>query len=93
MSGFLVRNDIRYLKKLELTSNKAVKQVVIAGMGYSIMPLIGIKNELFNKYLKLYLQRDCQLIHVEPYLEERQKSIRHYRQRIWSISRLISNIL
>ncbi len=33
-------------KKMELTSNEAVKQAVIAGMGFSIMPLIGIKNEL-----------------------------------------------
>jgi DNA-binding transcriptional LysR family regulator len=31
-----------------LTSNEAVKQAVIAGLGYSIMPLIGIKNELSN---------------------------------------------
>lgn len=33
-------------KSLELTSNEAVKQAVIAGLGYSIIPLIGIKNEL-----------------------------------------------
>ncbi len=31
---------------MELTSNEAVKQAVLAGLGYSIMPLIGIKNEL-----------------------------------------------
>ena len=30
----------------KLTSNEAVKQAVIAGLGLSIMPLIGIKNEL-----------------------------------------------
>ena len=34
--------------KLELTSNEAVKQAVIAGLGYSILPLIGLKNELHN---------------------------------------------
>ncbi len=33
-------------KKLELTSNEAVKQAVIAGLGCSIMPIIGIRNEL-----------------------------------------------
>ena len=38
-------------KKMELTSNEAVKQAVIAGLGYSIMPLIGIKNELKNEEL------------------------------------------
>jgi DNA-binding transcriptional LysR family regulator len=35
-------------KQMELTSNEAVKQAVIAGLGYSIMPLIGLKNELLN---------------------------------------------
>lgn len=38
-------------KRMELTSNEAVKQAVIAGLGYSIMPLIGIQNELVNKQL------------------------------------------
>jgi len=31
-------------KKIELTSNEALKQAVIAGIGYSIMPMIGIRN-------------------------------------------------
>lgn len=31
---------------MELTSNEAVKQAVLAGLGYSIMPLIGVKREL-----------------------------------------------
>lgn len=39
--------------KLVLSSNEAVKQAVIAGLGYSIMPLIGIKNELQNGQLKI----------------------------------------
>jgi DNA-binding transcriptional LysR family regulator len=30
-----------------------VKQAIIAGIGYSIMPLIGIKNELKNKQLHI----------------------------------------
>lgn len=40
-------------KRIELTSNEAVKQAVVAGLGYSIMPLIGIKNELSNKQLHI----------------------------------------
>lgn len=36
-------------KKIELTSNEAVKQAVIAGIGLSLMPLMGVKNELLNK--------------------------------------------
>ncbi|PHK36248.1 LysR family transcriptional regulator [Nostoc linckia z16] len=48
MTEYLVRHNIPYIKKLELTSNEAVKQALISGMGYSVMPLIGIKNELSN---------------------------------------------
>ena len=40
-------------KKLELTSNEAVKQAVIAGLGYSIMPLIGNHNELEKEQLHI----------------------------------------
>lgn len=31
---------------MELTSNEALKQAVISGLGFSIMPLIGIKNAI-----------------------------------------------
>lgn len=41
-------------RKMELTSNEAVKQAVVAGLGYSIMPLIGIKNELELDDLKIF---------------------------------------
>ena len=41
------------LKKMELTSNEAVKQSLLAGLGYSIIPLIGIKNELQNNELQI----------------------------------------
>lgn len=53
MESFFERNDISVLKKMELTSNEAVKQALLAGLGYSIMPLIGIKNELRNKELEI----------------------------------------
>lgn len=53
MEGFIRRNKLPSPKKIELTSNEAVKQAVIAGLGFSIMPLIGIKNELLNKDLQI----------------------------------------
>ncbi|GIZ08524.1 LysR family transcriptional regulator [Flavobacterium sp. UMI-01] len=53
MEKFIARHDISVLKKMELTSNEAVKQALIAGLGYSIMPLIGIKNELYRKELQI----------------------------------------
>jgi DNA-binding transcriptional LysR family regulator len=53
MENFIERYEISVLKKMELTSNEAVKQAVLAGLGYSIMPLIGIRNELHNKELQI----------------------------------------
>ncbi|MCG9879972.1 MAG: LysR family transcriptional regulator [Bacteroidia bacterium] len=53
MERYLTNKGISVLKKMELTSNEAVKQALIAGLGYSIMPLIGIKNELKNKELQI----------------------------------------
>lgn len=51
MDNYLSSNKQR--KRLELTSNEAVKQAVIAGLGYSILPLIGITNELKNGELHI----------------------------------------
>jgi len=53
MEKFIQQHHIQALKKMELTSNEAVKQAVLAGLGYSIMPLIGIKNELLNHDLHI----------------------------------------
>lgn len=53
MESFFESNNISIFKKMELTSNEAVKQALLAGLGYSIMPLIGIKNELQNNELKI----------------------------------------
>jgi DNA-binding transcriptional LysR family regulator len=53
MEKFIAKNKIKIKKKLELTSNEAVKHAIISGLGYSIMPLIGIRNEIQNGLLKI----------------------------------------
>jgi DNA-binding transcriptional LysR family regulator len=53
MEHFIEKNKIKTLKKLELTTNEAVKQAILAKLGYSIMPLIGIKSELQNNELQI----------------------------------------
>ena len=53
MERFLEQQNIKITKKMELTSNEAVKQAIIAGLGCSIMPVIGIKNELQNGDLQI----------------------------------------
>ncbi len=57
MENYLHRNGLLSAKKLQLTSNEAVKQAVIAGIGYSIMPIIGLKNELERGDLKIILMK------------------------------------
>ena len=58
MENYIKKNNIPVTKKMELTSNEAVKQALLAGLGYSIMPLIGIKNELFNNELQIISVKD-----------------------------------
>jgi DNA-binding transcriptional LysR family regulator len=53
MERFIAQENIMVQKKMELTSNEAVKQAVLAGLGYSIMPIIGIKNELKDGLLNI----------------------------------------
>jgi DNA-binding transcriptional LysR family regulator len=53
MERHIDQEGISIDKKLELTSNEAVKQAVIAKMGLSIMPIIGIRQELKSQQLKI----------------------------------------
>lgn len=53
LETFFNKNHISTKMKMQLTSNEAVKQAVLAGLGYSIMPLIGCKNELSSQQLQI----------------------------------------
>lgn len=53
MEEFLNIHEIKAKRKFELTTHEAVKQAVISGLGYSIMPLIGIRNEIRLNQLKI----------------------------------------
>jgi len=53
MENFIRDKAITARKTLTLTSNEAVKQAVLAGMGYSIMPRIGIRKELLSNELSI----------------------------------------
>lgn len=53
MEQFLKNNLIVPNNSIELVSNEAVKQAVMAGLGYSVMPLIGMKDELFAGQLQI----------------------------------------
>jgi DNA-binding transcriptional LysR family regulator len=53
MESYIEKHRITVTKKMELTSNEAVKQSLLAGLGYSIMPVIGIRNELNHDELQI----------------------------------------
>lgn len=53
MEKFISDNKFVTKKKIELTSNEAVKQAVLAGIGISIMPIIGINSEIASGKLKI----------------------------------------
>lgn len=62
MENFMERKGLENPKRLELTSNEALKQALIAGLGYSIMPLIGLKDELRNGDLEIIPFRGLPII-------------------------------
>lgn len=53
MKNFISRNNLPVNKKIQLTTNEAVKQAVLAGIGFSIMPVIGLKHELLNDEVQI----------------------------------------
>lgn len=53
MENFIEKKHLSVVKRMELTGNEAVKQAILAGLGFSIMPLIGLRNELETKKLEI----------------------------------------
>ena len=53
MENFIESRKVSTYKTMELTSNEALKQAVISGLRFSIMPLIGIKNALANNDIQI----------------------------------------
>lgn len=62
MENFIQKNQLPIIKKMRFTSNEALKQAAIAGLGFSVMPLIGIKNALRNNDLKIIPFRGLPII-------------------------------
>lgn len=73
MDSYLSHQTSR--KRIELTSNEAVKQAVVAGLGYSILPLIGIKNELSVKELHIIPQPDLPLVSYWRLIWQQEKKL------------------
>lgn len=62
MENYFQKQGIQGNMKLQLTSNEAIKQAVISGLGLSIMPLIGLKNELENGSIKIIPAKNLPIV-------------------------------
>jgi DNA-binding transcriptional LysR family regulator len=95
MTQFLETNDITVFRKIQLTSNEAVKQAVIAGLGVSILPMIGIRQELASGRLKIIPMKGLPLKTTWRLLWHRDKKhtpvaaafLEHVREHKWEIVR------
>ena len=93
MERYFDKKSNRDLERIELTSNEAVKQAVLAGIGISILPLIGIKNELLNGSLQIINRKNLPIVtnwriiwlknkKLSPVAEAYLKFIRAYKDEI-----------
>ena len=62
MEQYFKNKGSRERGRIELTSNEAVKQAVIAGIGSSILPLIGLRNQLIDGSLYISKRKDLPII-------------------------------
>lgn len=93
MEQYLKEHGVKPGKTMELVSNEAVKQAVNAGLGFSIMPLIGLSNELANGSLNIYPIKGLPIVtnwhliynkekRLAPAAQQLLKSISDHRDRV-----------
>lgn len=58
MQDYLEKHKIKVNKSMELVSNEAVKQAVNAGLGFSIVPLIGLRRALTSDNIRIFPLKD-----------------------------------
>lgn len=62
METFINKNRVQVSRTMHLVSNEAVKQAVRAGLGLSIMPLIGIGSELTLEKMKVISMKGLPIV-------------------------------
>jgi DNA-binding transcriptional LysR family regulator len=62
MEKYFLERNVIVRKNIELKSNEAVKQAVLSGLGFSILPIIGLKNELSLEELQVIPMKGFPLI-------------------------------
>lgn len=54
MLDFLEKNKITVRKSMQLVSNEAIKQAINAGLGFSVVPLIGLRTALTSENMRIF---------------------------------------
>jgi DNA-binding transcriptional LysR family regulator len=75
MEQYLEKHGVTGYKKMVLVSNEAVKQAVLAGLGYSIMPLIGLRNEIKLNNIQVVKAPGLPLVSTWNLVSDKQKRL------------------
>lgn len=62
MQDFLDSNSVKVDKAMRLVSNEAIKQAINAGIGFSIIPIIGSRSALQNENLQVFPMKGLPII-------------------------------
>lgn len=62
MEAYLKDHNIQVRNSMELVSNEAIKQSIYADVGFSLMPVIGLRGALRSKELKVHKLKDTPMI-------------------------------
>ena len=84
MEGFISQHNIPMQQTLALTSNEAVKQAVNAGLGFSIMPLIGLRNGLLKGELQLVPVKGLPIITTWQLVSRKGKALPPAATAFWN---------
>ena len=75
MIDYLNKNDIKPAKSMTLVSNEAIKQAINAGLGFSIVPLIGLRTALESENIRLYPVKGLPIITKWHLIYNRNKQL------------------
>lgn len=62
METYLKKHKIEVVNSMELVSNEAVKQAIQAGIGISIVPLIGLRSAISHKDIQLFSMKGLPIV-------------------------------
>jgi len=79
MESYLTTHKIQVKNTMELVSNEAIKQAIYADIGFSLMPIIGLRGALNTEEVKIYPLKGLPIVTQWNlvYLSEKKKTPAH----------------